>query len=100
MCVASPTAFARNSERWYTGRRLSALEAIVSFLSVIYLIAALVVALYGANALLLSVLYLRRRRDRPHHRGKNDDYPYAHKHLNQRKTRFVSKSFHFFSSRF
>ncbi|MGD9316074.1 MAG: glycosyltransferase, partial [Anaerolineae bacterium] len=34
-------------------------------MSVIYLFAALVVALYGANALLLSVLYLRRRKDRP-----------------------------------
>jgi cellulose synthase/poly-beta-1,6-N-acetylglucosamine synthase-like glycosyltransferase len=35
----------------------------VSVLSVVYLVAALAVAFYGANALLLAVLYLRRRRD-------------------------------------
>jgi cellulose synthase/poly-beta-1,6-N-acetylglucosamine synthase-like glycosyltransferase len=37
-------------------------EAIVSVLSIIYLVAAVLVALYGANALLLAALYLRRRR--------------------------------------
>lgn len=37
----------------------------MSVLSIIYLLAALVVALYGANALLLAALYLRRRRDHP-----------------------------------
>jgi cellulose synthase/poly-beta-1,6-N-acetylglucosamine synthase-like glycosyltransferase len=35
----------------------------VSVLSVVYLAAALAVAFYGANALLLAALYLRRRRD-------------------------------------
>jgi cellulose synthase/poly-beta-1,6-N-acetylglucosamine synthase-like glycosyltransferase len=52
-------------KRWYTGRRLSNLEAVVSILGFVYLIAALSVALYGANALLLAALYLRRRRERP-----------------------------------
>jgi cellulose synthase/poly-beta-1,6-N-acetylglucosamine synthase-like glycosyltransferase len=37
------------------------LEAYLSVLSVIYMAAALLVAVYGGNALLLSVLYLRRR---------------------------------------
>ena len=36
----------------------------MSVLSVVYLLAALAVAFYGANALLLAALYLRRRRDR------------------------------------
>ncbi len=36
----------------------------MSVLSVVYLVAALAVAFYGANALLLAVLYLRRRGDR------------------------------------
>ncbi len=36
----------------------------MSVLSIVYLAAVLVVALYGANALLLAALYLRRRRDR------------------------------------
>ncbi len=35
----------------------------MSVLSVVYLVAALSVALYGANALLLATLYLRRRRE-------------------------------------
>jgi maltodextrin utilization protein YvdJ len=61
MCAASPIAFARIAKQWYTGRRLSGLEAVVSALSIIYLITALVVALYGANALMLAALYLRRR---------------------------------------
>jgi len=63
MCAASPTTFARIAKQWYTGQRLSGLEAVVSVLSIIYLITALVVALYGANALLLAALYLRRRSD-------------------------------------
>jgi len=37
-------------------------EVIVSVLSIIYLVAVVPVALYGANALLLAALYLRRRR--------------------------------------
>jgi cellulose synthase/poly-beta-1,6-N-acetylglucosamine synthase-like glycosyltransferase len=37
------------------------LEEDVSVLSIVYLVAALAVALYGANALLLAALYLRRR---------------------------------------
>jgi cellulose synthase/poly-beta-1,6-N-acetylglucosamine synthase-like glycosyltransferase len=41
------------------------LEAVVSVLSIVYLIAAVLVALYGANALLLGALYLRHRTDRP-----------------------------------
>ena len=41
------------------------LEAVVSVLSIVYLIAAVLVALYGANALLLTALYLRHRADRP-----------------------------------
>jgi len=36
----------------------------VSVLSLVYLLAALAVAFYGANALLLAALYLRRRRER------------------------------------
>jgi cellulose synthase/poly-beta-1,6-N-acetylglucosamine synthase-like glycosyltransferase len=40
------------------------LEAFVSVLSVVYLVAALAVAFYGANALLLAILYLRHRNDR------------------------------------
>ena len=35
----------------------------MSVLSIVYLAAALTVAFYGANALLLAILYLRRRRD-------------------------------------
>ena len=35
----------------------------MSVLSVVYLVAALAVAFYGANALLLAALYLRRRRE-------------------------------------
>jgi cellulose synthase/poly-beta-1,6-N-acetylglucosamine synthase-like glycosyltransferase len=38
-------------------------EAFVSVLSVVYLVAALLVALYGGNALLLAALYLRRGSD-------------------------------------
>ena len=38
-------------------------EAVVSVLSVVYLIAAVLVAIYGANAVLLAVLYLRHRSD-------------------------------------
>jgi cellulose synthase/poly-beta-1,6-N-acetylglucosamine synthase-like glycosyltransferase len=41
------------------------LEAFVSIPSIVYLIAALSVALYGTNALLLAALYLRRRRQPP-----------------------------------
>lgn len=57
----SPTRFARIEHRWYTWRRLHRLEGFVSVFSLIYLVAALVVALYGGNALLLAALYLRRR---------------------------------------
>jgi cellulose synthase/poly-beta-1,6-N-acetylglucosamine synthase-like glycosyltransferase len=45
-------------------RALVALEAFVSILSILFLITALLVALYGANALMLSALYLRDRRRR------------------------------------
>ncbi len=41
------------------------LEASLSVLSIIYLFAVLLVALYGGNALLLASLYVRRRTDRP-----------------------------------
>lgn len=41
------------------------LEAVLSVLSLIYLAAALLVALYGGNALLLTALYLRCRHHRP-----------------------------------
>jgi cellulose synthase/poly-beta-1,6-N-acetylglucosamine synthase-like glycosyltransferase len=41
---------------------LSDLEEVVSVPNLIYLIAALMVALYGGNALLLAALHLRRRR--------------------------------------
>jgi cellulose synthase/poly-beta-1,6-N-acetylglucosamine synthase-like glycosyltransferase len=41
------------------------LEADLSVLSVIYMAAALLVAVYGGNALLLAVLYLRQRGDSP-----------------------------------
>ena len=46
-------------------RRLRELEAFVSVLSIIYLVAALLVALYGGNALLLAALYLRHRSEGP-----------------------------------
>jgi len=45
--------------------RLLDLEAFVSVLGVVYLIAALAVALYGGNALLLAALHLRRQKDCP-----------------------------------
>jgi cellulose synthase/poly-beta-1,6-N-acetylglucosamine synthase-like glycosyltransferase len=63
--AARLACFARIRKQWYTGRRLSNLEAVVSIPSIVYLIAALSVALYGANALLLAALYLRRHRHRP-----------------------------------
>ncbi|MGD2039797.1 MAG: glycosyltransferase [Anaerolineae bacterium] len=47
----------------------------MSVLSIIYLIAALLVALYGGNALFLSVLYLRRRRERPIQPPMPEDWP-------------------------
>lgn len=53
----------------------SGLEASVSFLSIMYLIATLLVALYGGNALLLSVLYLRRGSDRPDQPAKPEIWP-------------------------
>jgi cellulose synthase/poly-beta-1,6-N-acetylglucosamine synthase-like glycosyltransferase len=62
--AVSAAGFARIGRQWYTGRRLPKLEAGVSIPSLIYLISALLVALYGANALLLAALYLRRRRER------------------------------------
>ena len=37
----------------------------MSVLEIIYLLAAVLVAIYGANALLLAGLYLRHRKDRP-----------------------------------
>jgi cellulose synthase/poly-beta-1,6-N-acetylglucosamine synthase-like glycosyltransferase len=43
-------------------RALVALEAYVSILSIVFPVAAILVALYGANALLLAALYLRDRR--------------------------------------
>ena len=47
----------------------------MSVLSIIYLIAALLVALYGGNALFLSILYLRRRRERPIQPPMPEDWP-------------------------
>jgi cellulose synthase/poly-beta-1,6-N-acetylglucosamine synthase-like glycosyltransferase len=41
------------------------LEDVLSVLGLIYLAAALLVALFGGNALFLAILYLRRRRHRP-----------------------------------
>jgi cellulose synthase/poly-beta-1,6-N-acetylglucosamine synthase-like glycosyltransferase len=64
LCAASPAGFARNFEQWYTWR-LSDLEEFVSVLEAIYLLAAVLVAIYGANALLLAGLYLRHRKDGP-----------------------------------
>jgi cellulose synthase/poly-beta-1,6-N-acetylglucosamine synthase-like glycosyltransferase len=55
--------FARIPKGWYTGVVCPIWEAIVSVLSIVYLMAALLVALYGANALLLAALFLRRRDD-------------------------------------
>jgi len=47
----------------------------VSVLSVVYLVAALAVAFYGANALLLAALYLRRRRDSVPHAPQPEKWP-------------------------
>jgi cellulose synthase/poly-beta-1,6-N-acetylglucosamine synthase-like glycosyltransferase len=47
----------------------------VSVLSFIYLVAALLVALYGGNALLLAALYLRRRQDRPDQPPEPETWP-------------------------
>ena len=76
MCHAVlPVTFARNGRQWYTGRRLPKLEAGVSIPSFIYLISALLVSLYGANALLLAALYLRRRREHPHEAPLPETWP-------------------------
>jgi cellulose synthase/poly-beta-1,6-N-acetylglucosamine synthase-like glycosyltransferase len=48
---------------------------VVSVLSIVYLIAAVLVALYGANALLLAALYLRHRADRPLQPPEPDRWP-------------------------
>jgi len=50
-------------------------EAIVSVLGVVYLIAALLVALYGANALLLAALHLRRRKEGPRSAPQPENWP-------------------------
>ena len=47
----------------------------MSVLSVVYLVAALAVAFYGANALLLAALYLRRRRDSAPHAPRPETWP-------------------------
>ncbi len=47
----------------------------MSGLSWIYLIAALLVAIYGGNALLLAVLHLRRRADRPPQAAEPETWP-------------------------
>ncbi len=76
MCnAASPVTFARIDRQWYTGRRLPKLEAGVSIPSFIYLISALMVAFYGANALLLAALYLLRRRERTPHAPPPEIWP-------------------------
>jgi len=41
----------------------------------VYTVAALSVALYGANALLLMVLHLRRRREEPPHAPQPEEWP-------------------------
>jgi cellulose synthase/poly-beta-1,6-N-acetylglucosamine synthase-like glycosyltransferase len=51
------------------------LEAVVSVLSIIYLLAAVLVALYGGNALLLAALYLRHRADRPTRPAEPETWP-------------------------
>jgi hypothetical protein len=53
-------AFVELGKEWCI-RHLRGLEAVVSVLGVVYLVAALLVALYGGNSLLLAVLHLRRR---------------------------------------
>jgi cellulose synthase/poly-beta-1,6-N-acetylglucosamine synthase-like glycosyltransferase len=52
-------------------------EAVVSVLSIIYLIAVVLVAIYGANALMLSILYLRHRTDRPTQTQEPETWPYV-----------------------
>ena len=47
----------------------------MSVLSVIYLIAAVLVAIYGANTLLLAGLYLRHRADRPSEPPEPETWP-------------------------
>ena len=47
----------------------------MSVLSIIYMIAALLVALYGANALLLAALHLRRRQERSPQPPVPEDWP-------------------------
>jgi cellulose synthase/poly-beta-1,6-N-acetylglucosamine synthase-like glycosyltransferase len=67
--------FARNGQRWYTCVLFAHLEAVVSFLSLIYLVAALLVAMYGANALLLAVLHLRHKAERTVQPSPPEDWP-------------------------
>ena len=52
-------------------------EEVVSVLSIIYPIAAILVAVYGANALLLTALYLRHRQDRPHQPPEPKTWPFV-----------------------
>ena len=47
----------------------------MSVLSIIYLIAAVLVAVYGANALLLAALYLRHQTDRPSQPQEPETWP-------------------------
>jgi cellulose synthase/poly-beta-1,6-N-acetylglucosamine synthase-like glycosyltransferase len=54
---------------------VSDVEAVVSVLSIIYLIAVVLVAIYGANALLLAALYLRQRTDRPNQPPAPESWP-------------------------
>jgi cellulose synthase/poly-beta-1,6-N-acetylglucosamine synthase-like glycosyltransferase len=54
---------------------LSDLEENVSVLGIVYLIAALAVAFYGANALLLAALYLLRRRESAPHTPHLEEWP-------------------------
>jgi len=52
---------ARSPRECYTGSRLAGVEELVAILGVVFSAAALLVALFGANAFLLCCLYLRRR---------------------------------------
>ena len=47
----------------------------MSVLGIVYLVAALAVAFYGANALLLAALYLRRRREGAPHTPQPEEWP-------------------------
>jgi len=56
-------------------RRSCQVGGVLSILSIVYLIAALLVAVYGGNALLLATLYLRRQREHTNQPPEPEEWP-------------------------